>query len=204
MSQDSGIRAGAPRERTRKRRGLKYLVIAGYLLALALVPHLVFLGFRDAPVIAGEAELEGQERDAFQSVSWDTLASFPYDFELPGTLEDASPEALAQRNERLIPAQVRALDRLPIAVRGYVIPISIEQGRVTEFILAAKNEIGCCFGDGLSMNQWIHVFVPEGRSFDLQPFGVATVLGRLEVGEVVEQGTVMSLYRMREATVRSG
>ena len=82
--------------------------------------------------------------------------------------------------------------------------MTITRGRITEFILTAKNEIGCCFGSGLSMNQWIHVAVQEGRAFDLEPFGIATVLGLLEVGEEVRGGTVMSLYRMREATVGSG
>jgi hypothetical protein len=123
---------------------------------------------------------------------------------MPGALEDASPDALAERNQRLLPPEVRALDRRPIAVRGYVIPITIMRGRVTEFILAAKNEIGCCFGDGLSMNQWIHVAATEGQSFAVEPLSIATVLGRLEVGEEVRNGTVLSLYRMHVATVRSG
>jgi hypothetical protein len=179
-------------------------VIATYLAGLALAPQWVFLGFRSAPALAGAGELEGKEAERFQPVSWELLAGFPYDFEMPGALEDSSPDALAERNQQLIPPEVRALDRRPIAVRGYVIPITITRGRVTEFILAAKNEIGCCFGDGLSMNQWIHVAVPEGRSFDLDPLSIATVLGLLEVGEKVREGTVLSLYRMHEATVRSG
>ena len=89
-------------------------------------------------------------------------------------------------------------------MRGYVVPITVTRGRITEFVLAAKNELGCCFGSGLSMNQWIHVAVQEGRSFELEPFAIATVLGLREVGEEVRMGTVLSLYRMREATVRSG
>ncbi len=204
MSQEAPHREARPRERTSHRRWLKYAVIATYLVGLALVPQWVTLGFRGAPALADEAELEEREKGSFQSVSWDVLAGFPYDFEVPGALEDASPEALAERNERLIPAEVRALDRRPIAVRGFVIPTRLTRGRVTEFILAAKNEIGCCFGDGLAMNQWIRVTIPETRSFDPEPFEIFTVLGFLEVGEEVQRGIVLSLYRMREATVRSG
>ncbi len=204
MKQDAPHREDGPRDRRRFRRWLKYALVATYLAGLALVPQWAVLGFRSAPALAAEAKLDGGEAERFQTVSWDVLGGFPYDFEMPGALEDASPEALAERNERLIPPEVRALDRRLIAVRGYAIPIAITRGRVTEFILAAKNEIGCCFGTGLSMNQWIHVAVPEGRSVDLQPLGIATVLGLLEVGEEVRQGTVLSLYRMRAATVRSG
>ncbi|MGH0034512.1 MAG: DUF3299 domain-containing protein [Myxococcota bacterium] len=203
MSHDTPHREDRPGGRTRSRRWLKYGVIATYLAGLALVPQWVSLGFRSAPTPA-EAELEGEERESFQPVSWDTLGGFTYDLQVPGALEDASPEALSERHGQLFPPEVRALDRRPVAVRGFVLPISMRDGRITEFILAAKNEIGCCFGDGLSMNQWIHVAAPEGRSFDLEPLGVATVLGLLEVGEEVRRGTVMSLYRMREAKVRPG
>ncbi len=204
MRQDAPHREDRPRDGRRFPRWLKYALVATYLAGLALVPQWAFLGFRTAPALAEEARLEGREAERFQPVSWDVLGGFPYEFEMPGALEDASPEALAERNERLIPPEVRALDRRPIAVRGYAIPITIERGRVTEFILAAKNEVGCCFGAGLAMNQWIHVAVPEGRSVDLDPYEIATVLGLLEVGEEVRQGTVLSLYRMREATVGSG
>ena len=189
--------------RPRVRRGLKYALIVTYLAALALVPDWAFLGFRATPM-AEDATLEESEAERFRPVSWETLGGFPYEFEVPGALEDASAVALAQRNEQLLPAAVRALDQSSVAVRGYVIPIEIRRGRVTAFILAAKNEIGCCYGDGLAMNQWILVSVPQGEKF---PFGeprLATVMGVLEVGEVVQEGTVMSLYRMNEATVRSG
>ena len=51
------------------------------------------------------------------------------------------------------------------------------------------------------MNQWIQVAMSEDASFDLAPLGIATVMGRLEVGEEVHEGVVLSLYRMREASV---
>ncbi len=195
---------GRSRERRRFPRRLKYALIATYLAGLALVPQWATLGLQSAPALAGEAELEGEEKGRFQAVSWDLLAGFPYEFEMPGALEDASPDVLAERNARLIPVEVRALDGRPIAIRGHVIPIRVTRGRVTEFILAAKNEIGCCFGDGLLMNQWIHVQVAEAQAFDYEPFAIATVLGVLDVGEEVREGTVLSLYRMSDVAVRSG
>ncbi len=203
MTEEAPQRAAMARERPRYWRWLKYAVIAVYLLGLALAPQLMSLSFRSTPAVA-EAELEGEERERFETVSWELLGGFAYDFATPGLLEDPSPEVLAERHERLFPAEVRALDQSPVAVRGFVLPIAMQDGRVTEFILAAKNEIGCCFGDGLSMNQWIHVAAPEGRAFDLKPLAVATVLGLLEVGEEVDRGVVLSLYRMRGATVRAG
>ncbi len=204
MSEEAPNGADSSRKRSRHWRWIKYAVIACYLVGLALIPQWVSFGFRSAPALAEEAELEGVEAERFQPISWEDLGGFAYEFDTPGMLADASPEALAERHERLIPAEVRALDRRPVAIRGFVLPISIVNGRVSEFILTAKNEMGCCFGDGLSMNQWIHVAVPEGRSTELKPFGIATVLGVLEVGEEVKRGTVLSLYRMNGAAVRPG
>ncbi len=184
------------------RRRLKYGAVAAYLAALALFPQWASLGFLGTPALEGEAELRGGEEERFQPVSWDVLGGYLYDFEVPGVIGDGAPGFPAQRSS--IPPEVRALDRQAVAVRGYAIPIAMERGRITEFILAAKNEVGCCFGDGLAMNQWILVAVPEETTLDLKTFAIVTVLGVLEVGEEVREGVVLSLYRMREATVRSG
>jgi len=186
----------------RRRRAFKYGFIAAYLVGLCTVPFWISLGFQSSPVSAGVADLQDGERGRFEAISWELLSGFSYEFEMAGTLEEASPEALAQRHERLIPDQVRALDGRSVAVRGYVIPVTTTRGRVTRFILAAKNEIGCCFGDGLLMNQWILVEAPGGVDVELRPFMPATALGVLEVGEDVRKGTVMSLYRMRDAALR--
>lgn len=204
MSRDSEDQGAQRKSRTRIGRGLKYAFVATYLMWLALVPEWATLGLRSTPMLAEEAELDDSDAEHVDTVSWELLGGFSYEFDTPAALEDVSPDVLAQRNERLIPAEVRSLDRRTVAVRGYAIPVVMKNGRTTEFILAAKNELGCCFGDGLSMNQWIHVAAPEGDSFDVTPFAITTVLGVLEVGEDVRMGTVLSLYRMNDATVQSG
>lgn len=185
-----------------KRRIAKVVLIAAYMLGLATVPYWMFLGFRSGSAEAGDVALSAAERSRFETISWDALAGFPYDFTMPGELLDVAPDELASRAE-LIPASVRALTGRDVAIRGFVIPMVMEGGVVRQFILAAKNEIGCCFGDGLAMNQWIVVDVPEGQRFDADPFVPATVLGTIDVGEDIQQGTVMSLYRMKARTVRT-
>ncbi|MEM7412809.1 MAG: hypothetical protein AAF430_21430 [Myxococcota bacterium] len=202
MTGEAPPAAQTRQERPLVRRGFKYALVATYLGWLVFVPEWAFLGFRSGPV-AEEATLEQSEAERYPPISWETLGGFPYEFEVPGTLDNMTPAALTERHERLIPSHVRALDRRTVALRGYVIPMVIERGRVTEFILAAKNELGCCFGDGLAMNQWVRVAVPEGEKVEFGKPKLATVLGVLEVGEEVLEGTVMSLYRMHDATVRS-
>ncbi|MEM9174442.1 MAG: hypothetical protein AAGC67_04350 [Myxococcota bacterium] len=203
MSADPPNSEEAASSRPKWRRRMLFLALGAYLVVLAISPQVATLGFKSRPT-ADPAVLRAAERERFQPVSWDVLSGFPYDFETFGTLEDASPASLAERHRSLLPLEVRALDGHPIAVRGYVIPVAFADGRVTEFILAAKNEIGCCFGDGLSMNQWIQVAVPQQSGFDFEPMAIATVTGLLEVGEDVRDGIVFSLYRMRDASVRAG
>ncbi len=204
MSEDAPPTPSERKKPTTAARVVKYVVITTYVVGFLSSPQWLPLMFPETPVVTEQAALDGVEAQDFETISWNRLGGFPYEFEMAGFLDDASPEVLAERNERLIPTEVRALDGQPVAVRGYAIPVSISQGRVTDFILAAKNEIGCCFGAGLAMNQWIHVAVPEGQVFDIEPYEIATILGRLEVGEEVKQGTVLSLYRLRDATARRG
>ena len=192
------MRASGPRNHARLAR------LGACLLAVAAIPCASTHAVQGGGATAGIAELGRGEDGRFRTVSWDLLSGFPYDFEIPGMLEQASKEEIARRSREIIPARVRALDGQLIALRGYVIPTEMEGDVVRSFILAAKNEVGCCFGAGLSMNQWVAVEVPEGDGFRCDPFVLATVLGKIEVGEEVEDGWVLSLYRMAAQKIRKG
>jgi len=132
---------------------------------------------------------------SYAPVEWQLLADFPYDDPGLGGLDGATAETLAKRRQQL-PAAVRALDGKMVSVRGFAVPADIDGGRISEFLLLAKNELGCCFGDSATMNQWILVRVRRGDHVELDDLEPVSVSGRLEVGEEVESGTVLSLYRL--------
>jgi hypothetical protein len=201
LPKTANLESGRP---SRGRHASKRALIAAYLVGLAVFPQLMTLGFSSGPALAGEAVLEKGEAGRFQPIAWEALAGFAYDSEIPGMGEAASKEEIARRSKEIVPQRVRALDGKNIALRGYVIPTDMEGNLVRSFILSAKNEIGCCFGDGLAMNQWVAVEVPKGQEFECDPLELATVLGKLEVGEQVEDGYVMSLYRMAAQKIRKG
>jgi hypothetical protein len=184
--------------RRRSRRGL----VAAYVVALAVLPSAASLGQSDDPAIASPAKLEKGEEGHFQTLSWQTLAGF--DYQLPDPLDETSPDEILRRSKALVPQRIRALDGKDVALRGFVIPLDVERGRITSFVLAATNQIGCCFGDSLFMNEWVIVDVPKGQTFECKPFELATVLGKLHVGEDVQDGFVMSLYRMLAQKIRKG
>ena len=95
-----------------------------------------------------------------------------------------------------IPQAVKKLDGTKIAIRGFMNPVRIKDGRVTEFLLL-KDQTFCCFGVYPGMNEWIHVILEEGQTAPFVPDIPTTVFGTFEVGEVYEKKVLMSIYRMR-------
>ena len=96
------------------------------------------------------------------------------------------------------PKAHKDLNGKKFAVRGFMIPFKVDGEDVTEFLLV-RNQFACCFGVVPKMNEWIHVKMAKGK---VAPYAVdipITVYGKLDCGELIEKGVVMSLYRM-EAT----
>ncbi len=132
---------------------------------------------------------------SYATVEWQVLADFFYDDPGLGGLDDVSAEALAKRHQKL-PAAVRALDGKMVRVRGFAVPAELEGDRIASFLLFAQNELDCAFGHATSMNEWIMVQVRPGDRVELEPFEPMRVSGRLEVGEEIDSGMVLSLYRL--------
>jgi hypothetical protein len=95
-----------------------------------------------------------------------------------------------------IPDSVKKLDGEKVAVAGFMLPVTQKAGRVTEFLLL-KDQSLCCFGTMPSMNEWIHVILKPGESAPMVWDIPITVFGTLEVGEVFENGVLMTIYRIR-------
>ena len=94
-----------------------------------------------------------------------------------------------------IPAEVRALDGKNVAITGFMNPVRFDREGVSEFLLV-KDILGCCFGATPRMNHWIRVRMKEGKRAKFYAYDQLTVLGKLEVSEELEDGYVMSIYRM--------
>ncbi|MHC4548467.1 MAG: DUF3299 domain-containing protein [Planctomycetota bacterium] len=125
-------------------------------------------------------------------LTFDKLASYPYEIEEMG--QEPQP-----RKEQ-IPASVKALHGKKIAIKGFMVPLKNDGEEVVEFVLL-RNQGACCFGIVPRMNEWIHVTMEPTK---IAPYAVdvpLTVFGTLEVGEVFENGLLMSIYRMESTRV---
>jgi hypothetical protein len=127
----------------------------------------------------------------YVTISFDTLSA--YDFELPeddptAMLSGGSDEADAQ-----IPDDVKAFNKRKVSLTGFMLPLKVQSGKVTEF-LVLKDQSMCCYGAQPKMNEWVSVKVSGGvKSIMDEPI---SVLGTLHVGALRENGYLVGIYSM--------
>ena len=78
-------------------------------------------------------------------------------------------------------------------VTGFMIPVKMEKGLVTEFLLM-RNTMACCYGAVPNMNEWVIVKMKKGVA-PLMDVPVA-FYGELKVGAMFENGYMTGLYEL--------
>ncbi len=92
-----------------------------------------------------------------------------------------------------IPENVKQLDGKWVELTGFMMPIN-ESEHITRFILI-QSLWGCCFGQTPAVNHIVLVEMKSGKTVDFYPDPVR-VIGKLSVGEIREEGTLVSIYRV--------
>jgi hypothetical protein len=130
----------------------------------------------------------------YERLGFETLSAFPFEAtrEVAEGTTNSAVGTLASRPA--IPADVMALDGHLVAVRGFLIPVKMNNGLTFEFLLL-RNQNLCCFGSNPKINEWITV---QAKGEGVKPVmdQPVTVMGRLHVGEIREQGYLVGLYRL--------
>jgi hypothetical protein len=122
----------------------------------------------------------------YLALTFEDLASYEYKF--PEIGAEAKPTDQ-------IPASVKKYHGREIAIQGFMIPIKTEGEQVLEFVLV-RNQFACCYGVVPKMNEWLHVKMTLGNAAPYALDVPITIYGKLDVGELWENGVVMSLYRL--------
>lgn len=120
-------------------------------------------------------------------VGFERLAAF--DFTAPSD-ESGAKEADAQ-----IPASVKELDAKKVAVTGFMLPVKMDQGLVTEFLLV-RDPMMCCYGVMPKVNEWVVVKMNGKGVAPLMDVPV-TFEGTLAVGQLYESGYLTGLYLLK-------
>ena len=124
----------------------------------------------------------------FTPVGFDLLAS--YNFEVPdGPSTNKTETADAQ-----IPDKVKAFDKKKVSMTGFMLPLKVESGTVTEFLLL-KDQSMCCFGAMPKITEWVSVKT-GAKGFKSVMDQPVTIHGTLRVGAMRENGYLIGIYSM--------
>lgn len=143
----------------------------------------------NAPAL-GPVQKDGE----FLIVGFDRLATFNYDIpdDAPaGTNAPAKPVAPPKEQ---IPAHVKAFDKQRVALKGFMLPLKVEGGLITE-LLVMRDQSMCCYGTVPKINEWVSVKM-TGKGVKPIMDQAVTLYGKLHVGEIRENGYLVGIYQM--------
>jgi len=131
-------------------------------------------------------EVDGYVKADFERLSTFKITPPPFDPKAkPGS---AGPSLGAQ-----IPEAIRKLDGRQAVVTGFMLPIKMEGGLVTELLLM-RSQMMCCYGVMPQVNEWVLVRMAKGvhQLMDVPvSFG-----GQLHVQELYENGFLTAIYQL--------
>jgi hypothetical protein len=127
----------------------------------------------------------------YLKIGFDQLASYP--FTPPQYEPSLPPGAKLATGEEQIPAVIKALNGRKVVIAGYMVPVKMDKGLVTELLLM-RNTQACCFGAIPNMNEWVVVKMPQG----VRPLMDTPLFfyGQLKVGAQFESGYITGLYEL--------
>jgi hypothetical protein len=130
-----------------------------------------------------------EEIDGYVKADFEQLATFkitPPPFDAQAKAGSAGPSLGDQ-----IPPAIRGLDGRKAIVQGFMLPIKMEGGLVTELLLM-RTQMMCCYGVMPQVNEWVLVHMAKGVN---QIMDVPVAFdGVLHVKELYENGFLTAIY----------
>jgi len=130
--------------------------------------------------------VDGYVKAGFEQLSTFKVTPPPFD-------PNAKPGSAGPSLGSQIPDGIRSLDGRKAVVTGFMLPIKMEGGLVTEFLLM-RSQMMCCYGVMPQVNEWVLVHMPQGvhQLMDVPvSFG-----GQLHVKELYENGFLTAIYQL--------
>jgi hypothetical protein len=135
----------------------------------------------------------------FFKATFERLSDFRYRMAAPELVKNAADPMEVIGDQ--IPKHIRALHEQPVVTVGYMLPLDVtEEGNVTLFALTQTQSM-CCYGVAPELHQWAMVTVPDGIEVPIMIDLPVAVYGKMEVGEELEDGYIVSLYRITASEV---
>jgi hypothetical protein len=157
----------------------------------------------------GPSELE-RDTDGFWHADFNTLASFelvPPSVPIGRPLHPGNqardvflpqpPKYVVTEEDDLtgrVPKKVQALDGQKVRITGFMLPMHLKDGLVTDFLLI-RSQLTCCFGVPPAPNEWVVVSM-VGSGVQQQMDTPIQAFGKLHVGAMFENHAFSGLYRL--------
>ena len=130
----------------------------------------------------------------YLTVNFNRLASFNY--EILDEFMFIEEGAEVPEKVPTIPDNIKKLNGEKVAVTGFMLPLKVEKGLVTELLLM-RDQSMCCFGTVPEINEWISIKTEkDGKGFKPINDQAVTFFGELKVGEIRENGYLVGIYEM--------
>lgn len=130
----------------------------------------------------------------YTATSFAVLSRF---FPKTSFVEGASAEDRWEELRKQIPEDVLALDGKKVALVGFTLPLTLVDGRATEFLLL-RTQSACCFGQVPRVNEYVYVKMPKGMKPELdRPTIVGGILSVKWMGEGDELAGLYELHADR-------
>jgi hypothetical protein len=150
-------------------------------------------GSSNAPATAN-ATAKIQKIGEYQLVGFDRLSGYGFEVSDELLAPATNNAAMAQRVDSQIPATVKAFNDKPVALKGFMLPLKVEGGLVTE-LLIMRDQSMCCYGVQPKINEWVSVKMSHAGVKPIMDQPV-TLFGKLHVGEMRENGYLVGIYSM--------
>lgn len=129
--------------------------------------------------------------DSPMTVGFEKLGSFQYT--LPDGPVDTNAVVQAQASSQ-IPDTIKGLNNRFVSLKGFMLPLKVEKGLVTE-LLVMRDQSMCCYGTVPRINEWVSVKMVGAGVKPIMDQAV-TFVGKLKVGEMYENGYLVGIYAL--------
>jgi hypothetical protein len=127
------------------------------------------------------------------TVNGEIFRLLPYSF-LTSFRLDLHDEMTTAQTLGKIPGEVKAYNEKSVALTGYMLPIKVNEGLVTDFLLL-PNTLSCCYGTTPRINEII-VVKTTGKGVKAKKDIPISVLGTLHVGAIRNNEHLIGIYQM--------
>lgn len=155
---------------------------------LALFPPLAARA-AEPGVTAKPAPTKDASGAEFMVIGFDKLSAFKY--EVP---DETKPVPDTDKGDSQIPQSVKDFSGKRIALKGFMLPLKVEGGLVTELLIMRDQSL-CCFGTVPKINEWVSVKM-SGKGVKAVMDQAVTLVGKLKVGGIKENGYLVGIYAM--------